>query len=97
MAERDIFVHMKYNMNRNEFVEVNTNAKEPAEIITEFLRATQLGVGEDRQKAAVRPSYYISIFLNLTNDSFKYQHDCGNEALMSGILLEFLNQKANQP
>jgi hypothetical protein len=97
MAERDIFVHLKYNINRNEFVEINTNTRDSSEIVSEFLRATQLGAGSDNQRAAVRPTYYISIFLNLTNDSFKYQHDCGNEALMSDILLEFLNQKANQP
>lgn len=68
---------------------ISTDLKQDkvAEIIGEYLR-TQLGKGKDESQPTIRNEYEITLELDLTDDSFKLQHDTGNMSLVTGILME---------
>lgn len=57
-----------------------------AEILTDFIRS-QAGKGRDETPPNERDVYHIRIKLDLTDDTFYVEHDCGNKALRDGILL----------
>ena len=62
-----------------------------ADIIAEWIR-TQMGEGEDRSPSHNRKTYHIEIDLDLSNDSMRATHDCGNKGLRDGILLRVLKK-----
>ena len=90
----DLFVGVSYNLNSNQF-EIETNAKDPRKIITEFLR-TQIGAGKDESPVNEIDDYKIRIDLDLSCDAFRCTHDCGNLGLRDGILLTYLREENHE-
>lgn len=62
-----------------------------AEVVEAFLRC-QIGAGQDKTPPDTRDVYSIRIDLDLRDDSFRVQHDCGNKGLRDGILMAVLKQ-----
>jgi len=71
----------------------NTNIKKSRikEIISEYLRL-QFGKGIDNSSPNQHDLYEIDISLNLRDDSFRCNHNCGNKGLREGILMNLLNK-----
>lgn len=75
-----------------EFTEKTTVKSEMrTEVLESFIRS-QIGAGEDDRKPVDREVYHITIHLDLADDSFRVQHDCGNMALVTGIVMEIFGQ-----
>jgi len=87
----DINLNLVHNIITDTF-KVSGNCKDPKEIVSEFLR-TQIGAGYDRSKPNQKDEYTIRINLDLSDDTFYIEHNCGNKSLRDGILLRFLNCK----
>jgi len=83
-----IRIAIKYYVVDNNF-EVETNTTHPSDLVIEYIRS-QIGAGEDTSPANRKSKYEIVIYLDLSDDSFKVVHDCGNEGLMLGILMEYI-------
>jgi hypothetical protein len=84
-----VIIDITYDLNADKATfGPNTNAKTEAipEIITAYLR-DQMGQGEDLSPPNHQSLYHIKLGLDLTDDSFRVEHDCGNEGLSTGILL----------
>ena len=69
----------------------HTNIKnsEISNIIETFLQ-NQRGKGKDNNEANDIDLYEIDIDLDLTDDTFRIYHNCGNKGLREGILIRFL-------
>lgn len=61
------------------------------EILENFLLA-QVGKGRDGTPPVVRDEYEITIQLDMADDSFYQEHNCGNLGLRDGILLDVLRK-----
>ena len=70
-----------------------TNAKPEAlpDILSSWIR-TQFGAGEDNREATDRKKYRIRLELDLQGDVFHVSHNCGNDALCLGIVLNALRK-----
>jgi len=87
-----VTVDLTYDINADEATfGPDTNAKTEAvpEILEAYLR-DQMGRGEDRSPPNHKPVYHIKLMLDLTDDSFRVEHDCGNEGFCTGTLLSVL-------
>lgn len=89
--DEKIFVNLWYDINKDTF-QVKSNAKDPKEIVNNFLR-TQIGAGRDDSEPSRQDVYQISLVLDLTEDTFVCGHDCGNLGLRDGILMKFTKTK----
>lgn len=71
----------------------DTNVKPEAlsEVLEGYIR-TQIGLGKDDRESDERPVYHVRIELDLSDDSFRVVHDCGNDALCLGIVLNIFNR-----
>jgi hypothetical protein len=63
-------------------------------ILVDFIRS-QSSQGPDLRPADDRDIYKLTLALNLQGDSFSLQHDCGNDSLALGIILD-LNRRIDQ-
>jgi hypothetical protein len=89
-------VELIYNVDRNHFI-INSNAKQPLEIIENFIR-TQIGIGgKDVRTRNEYSTYRILIDLDLSTDTFKISDNCGNEDLRNGILMGYLMKYEKYP
>ena len=70
-----------------------TNVKKNAmsEVLEGYIR-TQIGAGEDKSEPEKKDVYHIELNLDLSDDSFRVSHDCGNEGLLLGIMCKALNK-----
>lgn len=70
-----------------------TNVKKEAlsGVLEGYIR-TQIGAGEDLSEPIDRDVYHIRMDLDLSDDSFRVSHNCGNEALCLGITLQALRE-----
>jgi len=85
-------IELTYNIKTNEF-KINSNCKQPKDIILDFLR-TQIGQGVDNNPPNNDQDIYnINIDLDLSEDRFTVDCNCGNKGLRDGILMAFINQK----
>lgn len=73
--------------------EPGTNVKKEAlaEVLEGYIR-TQIGAGEDKSDPVERDVYHLRLTLDLSDDSFRMTHDCGNEGLCLGITLQALRE-----
>lgn len=76
---------------RTDKAEITSNIKDEmrAEVLSDFLRS-QMGGGKDKSPANKKDVYEISLVLDLTDDSYRCSHDCGNKGLREGILMSVL-------
>lgn len=65
-----------------------------AEVLEDFLRR-QIGSGEDPDPLVERDEYNIAIQLDLDEDVFYHEHDCGNKGLRDGIMIDVLRRIKN--
>jgi hypothetical protein len=86
----NLFVELKYDINKDSF-DISTNMKKEAvpNIVENFLRS-QIGAGEDNSEPNKLDIYNIKIKVDLSDDTFLVNHNCGNKGLRDGILLRFL-------
>lgn len=70
-------------------IHVKTNVKDSkvVEVLQEFVRS-QMGLGRDSRIPLNTNMYTVKIALNMDNDHFSWEHDCGNEALGLGIVMD---------
>lgn len=67
--------------------ETNIKPELVGDILAEFIRSQQ-GSGEDKNPPVEREVYKLRLELNLSFDNFKLKHDCGNEGLALGIVMD---------
>lgn len=92
MTPHIVTVEVEYDIKNDKFTILDTTtAKKEAlsEIIENYIRS-QIGSGENASKPIEREVYHIKVALNLDVDSFRVTHDCGNDGLCLGILLNLL-------
>ena len=61
------------------------------EVLGNFL-GNQFGKGDDPTPSIEREEYEITLQLDLSDDSFYYEHNCGNLNLRDGILMAVLEK-----
>ena len=89
----DLFIKIVYNLKGNSFkVDTDIKKEKIKDILLDFI-STQIGKGEDTSAPNKQDEYTISIGLNLNGDKFYCKHDCGNEGLMTGIVMNYLRQE----
>ncbi len=88
----DLYLKLVFDINNGEF-DVDTNIKSDKinDIVADFLR-TQMGAGVDKSEANKLDKYKIILKVDLSDDSFRVTHNCGNLGLRDGILMEFLRK-----
>ena len=87
-----VCLHIQYNINTDEFkILPDTTIKNDVMIdfVVDYTR-TQIGIGKDNSIPNKLDLYDIALSLDLSDDSYKVVHNCGNDALCLGILLQFL-------
>lgn len=97
---KELFIELEYDVEKNE-TNVNTNVKQSLieELLTDWIRATQMGKGKDEGKPNERDVYNIRIGIDLSDDSFSTRSDTGNVSLTCGIVINYLkslNEGGNQ-
>jgi hypothetical protein len=85
-----LFLNIKFYIYENRY-ETESNMKKEyiGEIITDFLQ-DQIGKGEDKSIANEKDIYTIGLTIDLIDDSIICSHDCNNNGLRDGILLNYL-------
>ena len=76
---------------RDDSFETETNAKDPVNLVGEFLR-TQIDGGEDNSLANGFLIYEICLTLDTSGDIWSCQHNCGNLGLRDGILGHYIRK-----
>jgi hypothetical protein len=56
----------------------------------------QLGAGPDEHIPNDLPVYHVTVMVDLTNDHFRIEHDCGNDSLATGVVLNALREFASR-
>lgn len=86
-----IFVNITYPVNDPENYKIESNAKEPAKILEEYIRAI-MGAGKDDKEAAILDVYNIRVEIDLTDDTFTATSNCGNFGLRDGIVMDVISR-----
>ena len=85
-------VIIEYNLKTDSYTfDSNIKPEKINDLVSEFLR-TQIGKGEDFSKAEERDVYKIKLSIDLSQDIFYCEHNCGNLGLRDGILMGFLKR-----
>jgi hypothetical protein len=87
-----VVVQLEYDID-SDHVDIMPQTTAKTEAVPEILEAflhTQIGAGEDHRPPRTKSVYRIKLMLDLTDDSFRVEHDCGNSGLMCGILMQSL-------
>jgi len=71
--------------------ETNVRKEALSEVLEGYIR-TQIGAGEDTGDPVQRNVYHLRLTLDVSDDSFRMSHDCGNEGLCLGIVLQALRE-----
>lgn len=84
---RDLFIEFDYSANKGTTTIVNTNIK--TSYIDDFLSEvvhSQIGAGEDKNKANERDIYNILVRCDLSYDHINISSNTGNAGLTTGIM-----------
>jgi hypothetical protein len=85
-----LFVEIKHTISTDTYTyKTNIKKESVSDIVSEFLRG-QIGQGADKSKVNKQDTYTIRITVDLSYDTFRCIHDCGNLGLRDGILMYFL-------
>lgn len=91
-----LFLDVAYDTGDGRFsVDTNIKDERAPEIIGEFLRS-QLGEGADKRPPTDERVVHIRLDVDLSDDSFRVTHDCGNLSLRDGILLDVMKRYGAQ-
>lgn len=95
----DILLDIAFPIAHPERTVIRTNAKEEAleEILTDFL-LDQIGRGKDETPPLEHAVYRIKLGLRISDaegDAWGLEHNCGNESLMAGILMDVVGRLSN--
>jgi hypothetical protein len=85
-----LHINIAYDLGKDSYT-FDTDVKQEriSEVLTDFLQM-QIGRGKDDTPPAERDVYHIRIKLDLSEDRFDVEHDCGNLGLRDGLLLNAL-------
>lgn len=82
---------VSYNIGSDSFdIDSDIKPEMRAEVIEAFIRS-QAGAGVDESPPIQRKLYTIKLQLDVSDDTFYVEHDCGNKGLREGILMRVLN------
>ncbi len=92
-----LFVEFKYPVGHPETFSFKTSFKEAvlSEVLGAFIQS-QIGQGEDPSPARDLDFYTIRLELDVSTDTFRSSHNCGNKGLRDGILLDILSRLPNE-
>ena len=90
-----MYINIIYNLKTNK-CSFNTDIKREriSDVLSDFLRL-QIGAGVDNSPSSELEEYHINLTLDLSDDTFYVDHDCGNLGLRDGILMLAVRQLAN--
>lgn len=86
----DIIVTIEFDM-KNETVKIGGNAKKGAvqELLESYLHGC-IGSGKDPAPPVKRDIYNIKLGIDLSDDTWFVEHDCGNKSLREGLVMATL-------
>ena len=92
---KNLFLDITYPIAAGAACSIYSNIKTEhrQEVLSDFL-VSQIGRGADHRQPNEREVYKIAIRLDLTTDTFTVRHDCGNNGLLTGIVMSVLQQLA---
>jgi len=85
-----LYLNVTYNVKTDTF-EVASDIKPEmqGEVLADFIHG-QVGAGVDESPRTEREVYSIRLQLDLSDDTFYVEHNCGNKGLRDGILMRVL-------
>ena len=88
-----IYFKINYDINDSEAFEIDTNAKVELipELLGEYIRAI-VGAGADHSEPNNRDIYNITLYLDLSDDSWQEESNTGNKGLTAGIIMNIIKQ-----
>lgn len=86
-------IDFEYDMKVGKATRLSTNVKREhvVETLTAFIQ-DQIGRGADDAKPNKKDVYSVKLRLDLTDDRFTAQSDCGNLGLRDGIIMAVIKQ-----
>lgn len=89
----EIHYKLPFDRDQAESFQISGNVKpeRQRDLLEEFLRS-QMGAGSDNAPPNRKEEYCICITCDLSTDTFKVRHDCGNAGLMTGLVMEVLRK-----
>lgn len=93
MAEHLLGIDFEYDIKTGKVTSLSTNVKREkvVELLTDFIR-DQMGRGVDASSPHEKDVYSIKIRVDLTDDHFTAQSDCGKLGLRDGIIMDAIRQ-----
>jgi len=93
----DIVIEMEFDMKADK-VQIKTNAKHEKviDLLEDYLHA-QVGTGKDTAPPEQHDVYKITIGVELGEDIWGSNHNCGNRGLREGIIMRVLTMIDQQP
>lgn len=90
MAKVDVLVTLEFDV-KAETVKIGGNAKKEAveELLADYLHS-RVGAGKDETPPEKRDVYHIILGIDLSDDSWFVEHNCGNKGLREGLVMATL-------
>lgn len=94
MSNERLSITVKFPINEPKRYEIlsDIDREKVVDVIADFVR-TQIGTGPDHRAPERHEVYEIHLQLDLSHDRFYCSHNCGNDALRDGILLDVLRME----
>jgi len=86
----DLVLELDYNIKEDKFTVTSTNMKDPTKHVNEWIRG-QMGNGRDESKRNDHEVYKFKLGIDLSDDTYTMEHNCGNNGLREGILSHFVS------
>lgn len=85
----DLFINITYPVGKPHEYKIESNVKDELipDLLSDFIRG-QSGKGKDEKEAIEREVYNLRLTVDLSFDIFNLTHDCGNEGLALGIIMD---------
>ena len=89
----DIYIKIHYPVNEPEKFNIDTNAKPEMvdDLLNEFIRS-QIGAGADESTPNDEDVFEISLRIDLSDDTWYANDNCGNKGLRDGIIMDVINR-----
>jgi len=89
----DIYMKVTYPIETPDEFQIETNAKPEVvgDLLGEFIHG-QVGAGADNRPAIERNVYEITLSVDLSDDTWTVNHNCGNRGLREGILMDVMSR-----
>lgn len=87
----DLFMVVEYDIKADTFqIGGNIKPERHGEVLGDFIHGCVVGAGVDESPPEERETYTIRIQLDISDDTFRVSHNCGNKGLRDGILMRVL-------